>query len=288
MKTSAMIAIASLLPAAGWTATTINDPNKFSYGANVGWINWRDANGGADGAVIGEFVCSGWLWAANVGWISLGSGTPANGIQYANTLGTDFGVNHDGTGLLRGLAYGANIGWINFETTGNPRFDPATGNFSGYAWSANCGWINLGNGTFYVKTNTVAPGADTDNDGIADAWERQKVGNLVDLTATGNRDGDPASDVAEYAADSNPTDPLDWLRITAFSRAGDGSQATTTWTSKPTRRYRLEESDALTGWTTTLSDIAPDAGATTTRSTPLAPLDPRQFFRVQVFRPLAP
>lgn len=288
MKTTALIAIAALLPATGRAATTINDPNKFSHAANLGWINWRDANGGADGAVIGEFVCSGFLWAANVGWISLGDGTPENLIQYSNTSGTDFGVNHDGTGLLRGLAYGANIGWISFEATGNPRFDPATGNFSGYAWSANCGWINLGDGSFFVKTNTVTPGEDTDTDGIPDAWERQKVGNLVDLTAIGNRDGDGASDVAEYAADSHPDDPLDWLRITMFTRAGDASQVTATWTSKPTRRYRLEESDALTSWTTTLTDIAPDVGTTTTRSTPLTPLDFRQFFRVQVFRPLAP
>ena len=28
-----------------------------------------------------------------------------------------------GDGRLRGMAYGANVGWINFEDQGNPRVD---------------------------------------------------------------------------------------------------------------------------------------------------------------------
>ncbi len=38
-------------------------------------------------------------------------------------------------------AWGANIGWINFESIGNPRVSLFTGTFSGYAYPANCGWI---------------------------------------------------------------------------------------------------------------------------------------------------
>jgi hypothetical protein len=288
MNATSIIMVLAAHPLLGVAATTINDTNKYGFGANIGWINWRDANSGSGGAVVGEFVCSGWLWSANVGWINLGDSTPANNIQYSNTDGTDFGVNHDGTGLLRGLAYGGNIGWISFEATGNPRFDPATGMMSGYAWSANCGWFNLGDGSFYLKTDIVAPGVDSDSDGIADAWEFQRTGSLTLLNATGNRDDDGASDVAEYAADTDPISARDYLRITSFSRATNGSQFMVTWTSESTRRYRLEECDALTGWTTTLSDIMPDMGATTTRSASLAPLDSRHFFRIQVFRPLSP
>src|SRR6185295_16893447 len=111
-------------------ASTINPANKFSYGANIGWLDWRgDTN---SGAVIGEYVCSGYIWSANVGWIHLGSNAPANGIQYQNNSATDFGVNHDGIGNLRGLAYGANIGWINFENTGAPKVDLKTGTLSGF------------------------------------------------------------------------------------------------------------------------------------------------------------
>ena len=37
----------------------------------------------------------------------LGSGAPANGIQYQNNSAGDFGVNRDGLGNLRGHAWGA-------------------------------------------------------------------------------------------------------------------------------------------------------------------------------------
>ena len=76
----------------------------------AGWTCRGDTN---NGAVIGEYVCSGYIYSANVGWINLGSGSPANGIRYQNNSAADFGVNQDGLGNLSGYAYGANIGWIN-------------------------------------------------------------------------------------------------------------------------------------------------------------------------------
>src|SRR5262245_486952 len=110
--------------ASGLALTTINPANKFACGANIGWIDWRgDTN---HGAVIGDYVCSGSIWAANVGWIHLGSGSPINGIHYQNLSANDFGLNHDGMGNLRGFAYGANIGWINFESAGAPKVDLKT------------------------------------------------------------------------------------------------------------------------------------------------------------------
>src|SRR6266571_3989643 len=81
-----------------WAATTINPVSQFAYGANLGWMDWRgDTN---SGAVIGEYVCSGYIYAANVGWINLGGGAPVNGIQYQNNSAADFGVNTDGLGNL--------------------------------------------------------------------------------------------------------------------------------------------------------------------------------------------
>src|SRR5262245_4687735 len=88
--------------ACGWatsTPTTINTANKHAYGANFGWLNaYAD---GANAAVIGDYVCSGFIWAANVGWITLGNGSPTNNIRYQNLAASDFGVNHDGFGNLR-------------------------------------------------------------------------------------------------------------------------------------------------------------------------------------------
>lgn len=132
-------------------ATTIDSTNRYAYGANLGWLDWRgDTN---NGVVIATNVCSGYIYSANVGWINLGSGTPVNGLHYQNNSASDFGVNLDTSGNLTGYAYGANIGWITFEPTyGQPKVNLATGNLSGYVWSANCGWISLSNAVAYVQT----------------------------------------------------------------------------------------------------------------------------------------
>ena len=69
------------------------------FDANTGWINC--AADATNGAVIGRYVCSGFFYSANCGWIGLGSGAPTNGIRYSNNSAQDFGVNHDGEGNLR-------------------------------------------------------------------------------------------------------------------------------------------------------------------------------------------
>ncbi|MCI0366026.1 MAG: hypothetical protein L0219_19380, partial [Phycisphaerales bacterium] len=204
-------------------ATTINPVNKFSYGANIGWMDWRgDTN---NGAVIGEFVCSGFIYGANVGWIHLGDGTPTNGVRYRNLSANDFGVNHDGAGNLSGFAWGANIGWLNFtnsDSTGAllpnpPRVDLTTGRLSGFVWSANCGWISLSNSFALVETDSLPAGPDSDGDGIPDAWELQFTNTLASFNASSDRDGDGFTDVQEYLADTNPHDANSALRITAYT-----------------------------------------------------------------------
>lgn len=267
--------------------TTINSANKFSYGANIGWMDWRgDTN---NGARIGQYVCSGYIYGANVGWINLGGGTPTNGIFYSNVSSNDFGLNNDGLGNLRGYAYGANIGWINFENTGAPKLDLLTGRLTGYVYSANCGWISLSNAFAFVQTDTIAPAADTDGDGIADAWEYQKFNNLTTANATSNSDGDPATDLQEYLADTNPNDPNSYLRITTYTTAPTGATNLVTWTSALTRLYHVQESVNLlspTWYDSGLGLISPD-GATTTRNVTDTNA-PIRFYRVQAVFPLGP
>src|ERR1039458_3266391 len=155
----ALISAFSLEPSALLhAATTIDAANRYAYGANIGWMDWRgDTN---NGTVISECVCSGYIYSANVGWINLGSGSPANQIQYQNNSAADFGVNQDGLGNLSGYAWGANIGWVNFEQlSGKPKVNLLNGQMSGYVWSANCGWISLSNAVAYVQTDTIQKGA---------------------------------------------------------------------------------------------------------------------------------
>lgn len=274
--------------------STINATNAYSYGANIGWMNWRPS--AADGVQIGEYVCSGWIYGANVGWINMGSGFPANEIQYSNGSGTDFGVNYTidpaspGMAKLRGLAYGANIGWINFEANGNPRLRFSDGRMEGYAWSANCGWINLGDGTFAVQTDSVLPGRDADGDGIADAFERTHFG-LAGTNPNADSDGDGTSDLEEYLNGTNPLLPNDRLRVTQFSTDGGGTNSLITWTSTPSRLYRIEVKANMTDldWApdATFGVITPNVGPETSR-TVTASAATRRFYRVRAIRPLLP
>jgi len=253
--------------------STISATDKFAYSANAGWINFRhDQPASPNGIVFGEFFLSGFAYGANFGWIDFGDGTPVNGIQYQNNAAADCGVNHDGAGNLSGYAYGANIGWINFGWAGpadpnRPRVDLLAGAFSGFAYSANLGWINLGTGNLSTSSMQIA---DSDGDGIADAWERTFFGNLTAATATSDSDGDGATDKEEYLAGTAPNDRDDYFRIVTSTYNGSLTQATVVFTTDATRLYRLETSDALgvtpDMWTdSALGTFAPDPGTTTTK-----------------------
>ncbi|HEY3243362.1 MAG TPA: hypothetical protein VGM03_08425 [Phycisphaerae bacterium] len=140
--------------------SNIDPAHKFAWGENVGWTNWRDANGGAQGVAVDGSFMGGFIWGENVGWINVGDGTPGTlcgGLPcYANGTGVDFGVNVDFDGSLHGFAWGENIGWINFDggalaSPPNPaRFDAAAGRLRGYAWGENVGWINLDDAVHFV------------------------------------------------------------------------------------------------------------------------------------------
>ena len=138
----------------GYADTTIDLTNHYAWGANVGFTDWRPST--TDGVNIGPNYCAGFIYAANVGWIKMGAGVPANGSSYSNSSASDFGVNCSagaaGEKNLRGYAYGANIGWINFEAAGNPRVILSSGRLRGFVWSANGGWINLEDANVFVQT----------------------------------------------------------------------------------------------------------------------------------------
>jgi hypothetical protein len=267
------------------------DPQRAeAWSANAGWFNWSpDAT---DGVQVSLFICSGYIYSANLGWINLGNGSPANGIQYQNNSATDFGVNITSQGELRGFAYSANAGWINFENTGAPRLDLSSGDLSGFAYGANIGWINLGDpgfSSFSVAVSSVSPGADTNGNGIPDAWEMFYAGNLTTFTATSDSDNDGATDLEEFIAGTDPLDPTDCLRVVQFSFSPDKSESTITWTTKPLHQYRIQTRDAVdpksTWQDSGLGWQVPD-GALTTRTLPAD--SSRKLLRIEVIRLLSP
>jgi hypothetical protein len=258
--------------------TTFGNSNNFLYAANAGWINAKPAT--SYGFRTGDTVCSGFLYAANFGWIHAGTGEPSNGIRYTN-IGSDYGINVMPDGTLRGYAWGQNIGWINFETVGNPRISLSTGTLTGYAWSSNLGWINLN-----TATTTQLAILDTDRDGISDAWEREHAAGSLTTLGAGDADADGQSDLEEFAADTDPLDGNDLLRIINFSRGGLSSDLL--FTSRTTRLYQVKSSTTMSNGT--WSDVGmgvfwgqPD----TTLASFLNAADPALFYRVEARRPLA-
>lgn len=284
-----LIPILILTMLLGWradAATTITAGNQFSYGANFGWLDWRgDTN---NGAVIGAFVCSGSVYSANVGWINLGSGSPANSLQYQNNTATDFGVNLTAAGKLRGCAYGANIGWLNFENSGDPHVNLLTGTFGGSVFSANCGWISLSNLFAQVQTDYLLPGADTDGDGLPDAWELTHFGTITG-GPNNDADGDGATDLQEYLTGTDPNNPASALVITGYTTTPGGTSATLTWQTVMTRNYVIEQTMNLNPplWFDSGLGVIPPAGPTTTDMF-TQPNAPARFLRVRAVNPLAP
>ena len=140
--------------------TNIDPVHQYAWTENAGWTSWRDAGDAAQGVRIGNRFLSGFVWAENVGFINLGNGAPADGVQYANLDGSDAGVNLDpDTGDLFGLGWGENIGWINFDTRAalgpfaqQARFDIQENRLRGFAWAENLGWVNFDDLNYFVAT----------------------------------------------------------------------------------------------------------------------------------------
>lgn len=276
-----------LTPTAGLAQSTFSAGSPYAYVANAGWLNFLP--NATVGAVVTETYLTGYAYGANFGWVRLGYVRPDNYHTYSNLISTDFGVNVSATGLLTGYAYGANIGWINFEQThGKPRIDPFTGIFTGFAYSANLGWISLDTPMSNLITSTItAP--DSDGDGISTAWEFEKFGGVGTATATSDFDKDGISDFQEYLAATDPKNAADSFKITSISHASGTTTTTLTFTSKPSRLYRVERDTDLVGiWTDSgFGNFAAAAGVTTTKSI-THPAGLKLFFRASAIRPLQP
>lgn len=190
-------------------------PDKYGWGENIGWTNWRDANGAVDGVYVGGRFLSGFIWGENIGWINVGDGTPTNGTAYANADGTDFGVNIDTDGKLHGYGWGENVGWINFDggamaTPAQPaRINCASppgiplARLAGYAWGENIGWINLDAATAgqFVALDLLSTPitCDINHDGVPNGLDVQAFTTL--LISGGATWADVCSGDVEFSPD---------------------------------------------------------------------------------------
>jgi len=192
------IVAAGRLPTVAIAQSNVCPQQKYAWAENIGWTNWRDAYDGNDGVRVYPAFLSGFIWGENVGWINVGDGSPADGTQYANMTGDDFGVNVDVSGELLGLAWGENIGWINFS--GGALADPPQparidmdGRLYGYVWGENVGWINLDDNVHFVQTLE----GDLNADGAADQSDLGVLLAAWGVDDGGDLDGDGDTDQAD-------------------------------------------------------------------------------------------
>lgn len=268
--------------------STIDLTNKWAWAAGAGWLDCRvDAS---NGVVVGEHVCSGFIYNPATGWIHLGSGAPTNGYVYGNGATNDYGVNHDGRGNLRGYGWSDSVEWIVFEDSGSPRINLRTGLITGLAYSPALGWISLSNTLVKLETRWLEPGPDEDGDGIPDMWEIARAGDTTTLSGGQDADLDGVDDDLEYIADTDPTDSNELFTIQAFTLPRSDATADVTWASSPTRLYAIETNGVLnaTGWTAVaaLGLISPDPQTNRTqRTVPGGPVG-REYYRIKAVRPL--
>jgi len=134
----------------------IDETDKWAWGTNIGWVNFRPSNGGV--TVYYDHL-EGYAWAENIGWIRMGTHTGGSPHTYENDASDNYGVNLDESGNFSGYAWSTNTGWINFNTSNSQvTINLPTGSFDGYAWGENVGWIHFKNASPEYNVVCTDPG----------------------------------------------------------------------------------------------------------------------------------
>lgn len=84
--------------------------------------------------------------------------------------------------------------------------------------------------------------ADSDGDGLADAWELQHFGSLT-AGPLDDPDHDGVSNLAEYRAGTNPNDPASRFALLEIAPVANG--VSIRWSSQPNHTYRVRRSSQL-------------------------------------------
>jgi hypothetical protein len=214
------------------------DPGqRYAWGENVGWVN---AGPPMHVVTVHFDGSSGWLsgyaWGENVGWLNMGA---TGGGPYANTSGSDWGVNLDGSGHLSGYAWGENIGWINFDGPScDAAIDTDNGEFSGHAYGENIGWLKFRGSSPDYGVRSLA--FDKQPGGTPNWWLAL---NGVDESSD---EGDGVPAWQEYVADTDPANPASFFQVVSISVTGATSDVMF-WPVSTRRDYTLWYTEDLPG-----------------------------------------
>jgi len=123
---------------------------------------------------------------------------------------------------------------------------------------------------------------DSDGDGLPDAWEEQFFGDATSADPDADGDGDGARNLAEYIADTVPTNGNSVLRLEIMSETSSPDRVLT-FDASSRRAYTLEFNPVIDplGWTT----LDEQSGTSGPVSFTDAADDDRRYYRVGVRLP---
>ncbi len=121
---------------------------------------------------------------------------------------------------------------------------------------------------------------DDDNDEMPDIWENEHGLNSFVADETQDKDGDGQSNLAEYKAGTDPSDPDSVFQFAELSV--EGGQCHLTWSSVPGKRYIVWASYDMVQWRCAVSDaIEAGQGNTTSWDIPNALGISQRYFKVE-------
>lgn len=125
--------------------------------------------------------------------------------------------------------------------------------------------VTGGPGPFPSPTPTMQQ--DSDNDGMPDSYEMDNGLNPLTNDANGDKDGDGASNLAEYRAGTRANDAKSVFRVHGISR-GNGT-VLITWSSVANKTYSITKSATPNGAPTTIQSGILSFEGETSRTVPM-------------------
>lgn len=218
-------------------------------------------------------ITNGWKWGANnyterwgtnkvasiatvngfsvlkVDWDS-GAGTNECMLADKDSSGGVF-IQDSGVWKLAGINYTVGpAATYSFNSDGSSSFNAAVLDFRGdnplYGWNGSS-WVlmtSLQKSSFYSSrissrygwiTNNVTD-FDQDVDGLPDWWEKTYTNSTTAMVASADMDGDGFSNLQEYTADTNPTNPASFFEMSGFLAA---TTQTVYFTGSTARQYQV-------------------------------------------------
>ena len=175
--------------------------------------------------------------------------------------------------LMERLSFhAAEVEWTWMQT--NAAGDPVAEIFASYSL--------INNSAIQLRTSrppSYPGGVDSDSDGLPDGWELLYGLDRNTADASLDSDSDGFTNLQEFAAHTDPLQPLSGLHLTSVQQQGPGGHRIT-WATVAGLTYRVESAPAISGpWTAVRTITATTTG---TEQTDVTTAQSRQFYRVVI------